>query len=246
MIDITEPTENYTAGLYKKQANIVIKDILSRGRIPIIAGGTGFYIKALLQGLDIPEIKPDIEFRNTMNTLIKEKGKEYLHGILRQKDPVIADKLHPNDSVRIIRALEVINATGDKMSEVQAVKNPDYRTLYIGLNSENRDYLYERINNRVEIMHKIGLVEEVKGIINKYGKTLSLLNTLGYKEICNYLDGQISLDEALTEIKKNTRNFAKRQLTWFRANKEINWYYIDKMKIKDIIREIIKNYHDEV
>jgi tRNA dimethylallyltransferase len=247
MIDVTEPTETYTVGVYKKEAARIIEDIFSRGKVPIIAGGTGFYVKALLEGLDIPEVKPDIEFRTQMRELEKEKGKEFIHEMLKQSDPKMAEKLHPNDTFRIIRALEVQKVLGQPMSEIQSMSKPKYDSLYIGLNSEDREFLYERINKRVDLMYEQGLFEEVENLIKKYGKTLSLLKTLGYKEVCDHFEGvgtekAITIEETLEEIRKNTRRFAKRQLTWFRANKNIQWFYIDKVSKNEIYRAVIKAY----
>lgn len=238
MIDIVSPTDNYSVNLYIIKAREIIQDIFSRNKIPIITGGTGFYVRALLEGLDIPEIKPDIEFRKQMELLILENGREFLHKKLEEVDSEMAAKLHANDYVRIIRALEVQKMSGKKMSEIQSVSDSIYNTVYIGLNAEDRAFLYDRIEKRADIMLKNGLVKEVENLIQKYGKTVSLLKTLGYKEICNYLDGMYSLEEAVEEMKKKTRNFAKRQLVWFRANKKIQWYFIDKMSNNEICKDI--------
>ena len=246
MIDIVHPEETFTAGIFKKRASEKIKEILSRGKVPIIAGGTGFYIKALIEGLDIPEVEPEIDFRNSMRKLAEEKGREYLHNMLRESDPETAKKLHKNDIFRIIRALEVQKIAGKAMSEAQSLSKSLYNSIYIGLNAENREYLYERITKRVDIMIEQGLVNEVEGLVIKYGKTLSLLKTLGYKEITEYLEGNAYLDQTKEMIAKNTRNFAKRQLTWFRANKKIHWFYIDKISQDEICAEIIRIYNESI
>ena len=243
MVDVADPGDTYTVGKYKEEVEKLIEDIQSRGKVPIIAGGTGFYIKAVFEGLDLPEVKPDIEFREEMRLLVQEKGREFLYEKLKESDPKQALKLYPNDSFRIIRALEVQKATGKPMSEVQVMSNPKYNTMYVGLNAENRDFLYERINKRTHIMYENGLIDETTNLINKYGKTLSLLKTLGYKEVYGYLDGLYSLDEAIQETQKTTRNYAKRQLTWFRANKKIQWYFIDKMSCNQICEAVVKTYH---
>lgn len=243
LIDVADPREDYSVELYKKEAKSCIDDVLSRGKVPIITGGTGLYVKALLEGLDIPKVKPDEEYRKELDEIAENKGREFLHKKLAELDPVIAEKLHYNDKFRVIRALEVIKACGKPMSEVQKKKEPDYDVLYIGLNSENRDFLYERVNKRVDIMLENGLVSEVEDLMEKYGKTVSLMKTLGYKEICEYLDGALELDEARELIKKNTRNYAKRQLTWFRANKKIHWFYIDTIGEKQILEGIVGLYN---
>jgi len=243
IIDVNNPAETYTVGDYKQQAEEIIKNLLQKNKVPVITGGTGFYVKALLEGLDIPDVKPDNKFRNEMTELVAREGKEALYELLKQKDPIVAEKLHLNDTFRIIRALEVQNKLGKPMSEVQSMSEPKYNVIYAGLNAEDREFLYDRINRRVNIMINDGLVEEVKFLVNKYGKTLSLLKTLGYKEICDYLDGLKTLDESIEEIKKNTRNFAKRQLTWFRANKNIKWYFIDKESNEKICEDIVKRWN---
>lgn len=245
-IDIVDPSVSYTVGDYKVQVEEILQNLFKTGKVPIIAGGTGFYIRAVLEGLDIPDVKPDIKFRSKMGELVEEKGKEALFSILKDKDPVIAQKLHFNDTFRIIRALEVQNVLGKPMSEIQAMSAPKYDVVYAGLGAEDRESIYDRINRRVDIMVQNGLIDEVKFLVNKYGKTLSLLKTLGYKEICGYLDNEKTLEESVEEIKKNTRNYAKRQLTWFRANKNIKWYFIDKESKEEIYESVIKRYNDGI
>lgn len=242
MIDIASPQNTYTVGGYKKEAGEKIEEVLGRNKVPIVAGGTGFYVKALLEGLDIPEIEPDHDFRREMKKLADIKGNEALYGTLKHFDPVSAEKLHPNDTFRIIRALEVRHVTGQRMSEIQTMSPPPYKVLYVGLNTRDRNVLYERINQRALTMMEKGLVEEVKNLIIRYGRTASLLKTLGYKEICEYFDGVYSLDEAVEKIQKNTRNFAKRQLTWFRGNKNIHWFYIDENSRPEICDSVVHLY----
>ncbi len=242
MTNVENPKNTYTAGRYQKEAGNKIKEILGRNKIPIVAGGTGLYIKALLEGLDIPEIDSDEEFRRSMKTIVEAEGKGALHKILAAADPVMAEKLHPNDTFRIIRSLEVQHVTGHPMSKMQSVSEPEYNVLYAGLNAADREFLYDRINRRVLKMMEQGLVDEVRNLIIKYGRTVSLLKTLGYKEICESFDGVGTIDDAVEKIQKNTRNFAKRQLTWFRSNKKINWFYIDKIEQEEICRGIAEKY----
>lgn len=246
LVDVIDPREDYSASKFKKDASAIIDNLIKNGKTPIIAGGTGFYVKSLLEGLDIPESEPNIEFREEMRKLLENEGRLYLHKKLTEIDPITAKKLHPNDSFRVIRALEVYNDFGKPMSEVQTKTPPSYDIVYAGLNSADREYLYSRINLRVDLMIEAGLVDEVQNLINKYGKTLSLLKTLGYKEISEHLDGLYSLEESIELIKKNTRNFAKRQLTWFRANPEINWFYIDQMSGNGIKQAVIKIYNEQI
>jgi len=237
-IDIAEPTMNYTAGIFKKEASKTIKEIFARGKIPIVVGGTGFYVKALLGGIEIPEVEPDRGFREELQKLQADNEEGFLHNRLKDIDETAASKIHANDNFRIIRALEIHHKTGKKPSEIQTCAPPEYDIIYAGLSCADREYLYGRINQRVLNMHEEGLVEEVKDIIAKYGKTLPLLKTLGYKEICGYLDRETDLDEALELIMQNTRRFAKRQLTWFRANPLITWYFIDEMTEEQIIKSL--------
>ncbi len=243
-IDIVEPTINYTAGIFKKEASKAVKEIFARGKTPIVVGGTGFYVKALLGGIEIPEVEPDTEFREDMKKLEQENGEGFLYERLKNLDETAASKIHSNDTFRIIRALELHHITGKKPSEIQTSSPPEYDIVYAGLNTSNRQYLYDRINQRVFNMHEQGLIEEVKSLIVKYGRTLPLLKTLGYKEICGYLDGETDLNEALELIMKNTRRFAKRQLTWFRANPLITWYFIDETAEEQIIKSLMNNSAD--
>ena len=233
-IDIVLPTDDFSVSDYRIEAQKALNTIFSLNRPAIIAGGTGFYIKTLLEGLSIPKVEADDEFRKEMKNLAQEKGNEFLFDMLKSKDEKIASKLHPNDTFRIIRALEVIKKTGKPMSELQTKNPPNYNVIYVFLDAKDRNYLYDRINKRVDYMLEIGLVEEVKNLIKKYGKTLSLLKTLGYKEISAYLDGQITIDNAIQLLKKNTRNFAKRQLTWFRAVENTHKFYIDELSKDEI------------
>lgn len=242
LIDVADPREEFTVSLFKTKSAELIEDMFSRGKVPIIVGGTGFYIKALLEGLMLPEVKADNEFRNEMRILAEEKGRAYLHQKLMEVDPMMGSKLYVNDSFRVIRALEVIKATGKLMSEVQIKIDPGYNVIYTGLACEDREFLYDRINYRVDLMLEQGLVEEVKSLIAKYGETVSIMKTLGYKEICEYLNEDCTFEESIEKLKKNTRNYAKRQLTWFNANSKINWFLIDKMDKEKICSNIIELY----
>ena len=235
MIDIIPPERLYSAGDYKKDASEAVEKIISKGRIPIVVGGTGFYVRSLLGGLDIPDVPADENFRAEMDKFVEDYGRQALYDKLAAIDKTTADKLHYNDNVRVTRALEIFHATGKTMSA--------YEVFYAGLNARDRAYLYDRANRRVDKMIDSGLVDEVHRLVQKYGRTLPILKTLGYKEICEYFDGKISLEEAVGLIKKHTRNYAKRQLTWFRANPEIHWYYIDEMTQEEIVEKIIREYN---
>ena len=237
-VNVASPLDDFSVSDFKNLANDAMEKLFVKNVPPIIAGGTGFYVKSLLEGLDIPKVEADEDFRKIMREIAQEKGNEYLFNLLRKKDPVLAQKLHPNDVFRVIRALEVMEKLNQPMSELQTKNKPDYNVIYIFLDAQERSFLYERINKRVDIMLEMGLVEEVKNLVSKYGKTISLLKTLGYKEVCGYLDDEFSYEDMAELIKKNTRNFAKRQLTWFRAVENTHKFYIDGLSKSELIEKV--------
>ncbi|MDD3594538.1 MAG: tRNA (adenosine(37)-N6)-dimethylallyltransferase MiaA [Candidatus Gastranaerophilales bacterium] len=238
LVDVVSPLEDFSVSDFKNLANKVIEKLFEQNKTPIVAGGTGFYIKSLLEGLDIPKVPADEGFRAEMRTLAKDHGNEYLYRILIEKDPAMAQKLHYNDIFRVIRALEVIKSLNIPMSEAQKLNKPDFNVIYIGLDAKDRAFLYDRVNKRVDLMVEQGLFEEVEFLVKKYGETVSLLKTLGYKEVIDYFNNRLTKEEAVELIKKNTRNFAKRQLTWFRTNKNINWFYIDENDNKNLTQKV--------
>lgn len=218
MIDIVEPEVDYSAGVYVNDAKKCIYDILDRGKVPLIVGGTGLYFRVLLENYDLPKVKPDYELRNHLS----EMDAEILHDMLRDLDSEIADKIEVNDKKKIIRHIEIIKETGKKISESRGVSEPEFDVEWIGCNFP-RDILYDRINKRVDLMLENGLIEETKSLLKKHGRINNLLYTIGYQEIISYLDGKSTLDDALNTLKQNTRRYAKRQLTWFRKNEKISW-----------------------
>lgn len=218
MIDIVEPEVEYSAGLYVKEARKCIDDILSRGKSPIIAGGTGLYFRILLEQYDLPEVPPNYPLREELKKLDSTE----LHSILRDLDSEAADKIYENDKKKLIRYIEIIKSTGKKISESRGISEPEFDVEWIGCNFP-RDILYERINKRVDMMIEKGLIEETKQLLNKHGRINNLLYTIGYQEIISYLDGEMTLDEASALLKQNSRRYAKRQLTWFRKNENIKW-----------------------
>lgn len=218
MIDIVEPEVEYSAGLYVKEARKCIDDILSRGKSPIIAGGTGLYFRILLEQYDLPEVPPNYQLREELKKLDSTE----LHSILRDLDSEAADKIYENDKKKLIRYIEIIKSTGKKISESRGISEPEFDVEWIGCNFP-RDILYERINKRVDMMIEKGLIEETKQLLNKHGRINNLLYTIGYQEIISYLDGEMTLDEASALLKQNSRRYAKRQLTWFRKNENIKW-----------------------
>jgi tRNA dimethylallyltransferase len=226
MIDIVEPEFDYSAGLYKKQAEAKISEILNRGKTPIIVGGTGLYIDILLKNYDLPQVEPN----KTLRAKLSEMSTEELHNELCQLDVRAGEIIDKNDRKKLIRAVEIIKTSGKLLSEVRGVSEQKYDVEWIGRNFE-RDILYSRIEKRVDIMVEQGLVEETKRLLDKHGRIPNLINTIGYREILGYLDNFYSLEEAKDLLKKNTRNYAKRQLTWFRKNEDIRWnVYPEKLK----------------
>ena len=236
LIDIIDVTQEYTVADFCDSANILIRDIINRGKIPILAGGTGLYFRVLLQDFDLPRVAPNKELREKLDKLSNEE----LYNKLLEEDKDIALKIHFNNRVKIIRALEVCLSLGIPMSKAQKKKESKYKTFWFGLNSENREYLYERINTRVEKMFELGLLDEAKYLFEKYGENKILMNTIGYQEIYPYLKKEIDFITMSNQLKQNTRRYAKRQISWFKANKEIDWLNIEEMPQQDMIKRIEK------
>ena len=227
LIDCLNPDEEFNVAVFQKMAKEAALDIISRGKVPILAGGTAFYIQALLYGIDFNEEEHDDSYRNSMYEIgIDEEGKKQLHTMLCEVDAEYADTVHYNNMKRVVRALEYHHFTGRKFSEYneeQRQREAEYDFCYFVLN-DDRSHLYERINKRVDIMMENGLLEEVKALKEKgYADNLVSMQGVGYKEIIEYLNGAISLEESVDLIKKNTRHFAKRQLTWFRKEDDVIW-----------------------
>ena len=225
MINIVHPDQYFSAGEYSKMAREKINRIVELGKTPIVVGGSGLYIRALVDGLfSEPVISNTIKKR--VKTQLDNKGSDYLHRKLKKIDSVAASKIHPNDWRRIIRALEVFLSTGETISSLQSkakADSIDCQHLIIGLKTE-RSNLYERIESRVDSMFKKGLVKEVRQLIKRgYSQDLLPIRSLGYKEVFRYISGDYGIDEAKALIKKNTRHFAKRQMTWFNKDSRIKW-----------------------
>lgn len=223
MIDIVEPSDNFTVADFKNSAKKIITDINHRDRLPFLVGGTGLYINSLVYNLDFTETKPDYEYRNELREILEKEGSEFLYKKLKEKDKSMAEKIHKNNSQRIIRALEILKS-GNKKGENFREENKDYNLIYLGLNMD-RAKLYEKINQRVDKMVNLGLVDEVKNLLDEgLDRNSQSLKAIGYKEVISYLDGDIDFDEMVDLIKKNSRHYAKRQLTWFRRDDRIKWF----------------------
>lgn len=232
LIDVLEPTSDFNVCIFKKLCDEALEDIYSRNHIPILVGGTGFYIQAVLNGIDFDENDDDTSYREELEKLPSDK----LFNMLKEIDPESAETIHPNNIKRVIRALEFFHFTGKKISlhnEEERKKESAFNSCYFVLNDE-REKIYSRIEKRVDEMLEEGLIDEVKKL-----KSIGLtkedvsMQGLGYKEILMYLDNEISLDEAVYLIKRDTRHFAKRQITWFKRERDVIWINKDEFKYDD-------------
>ena len=249
LIDIIEPSEEFSVAQFKERSENIIEDIASRQKYPILVGGTGLYINSLIFNYDFAGVYKDIEFRRELEELAEEGGKEYVHEMLKAVDMVSYKKLYPNDLKRVIRALEVHKLTGKTIAEFnenQDIYNIPYNVHYFVLNMD-RANLYKRINERVDIMLQKGLVEEVIKLKNMgYNSDMQSMKGIGYKEILFYLEGKTTLEEAIEKIKQGSRNYAKRQLTWFRKDTRTKWIDKDKFLNEEAIVEyIISEIHNK-
>lgn len=251
LIDVLEPQEEFHVVKFQKLAKEAMEEIYSRGHIPIIAGGTGFYIQALLYDIDFTKSTQDETFREELSNYVKEHGAEALHEKLRQVDPKAAEDIHANNVKRVIRALEFYEQTGKRMSEhneTERKKESPYQFVYFVLN-DDRECLYTRINQRVDQMLDDGLVEEVRYLKEQgYTEDLVSMQGLGYKEILDYLDGDCTLEEAVYKIKRDTRHFAKRQITWFKREKDVVWvdkkrFHYEEQLILNYMLDVLKKRH---
>lgn len=249
LIDVLEPEEEFNVVRFQQMAKAAAEEIYAKGKIPLVAGGTGFYIQALLYDIDFTENDGDTSYRRSLEKTAEEKGGEYLHAMLREADPKAAEEIHPHNIKRMIRALEFHHQTGGKISEhneAEREKSSPYDFAYFVLTDE-RSRLYERIDRRVDKMMEEGLLEEVRYLKERGVKRESTaMQGLGYKELYAYLDRECTLEEAVRIIKRDTRHFAKRQLTWFKRERDVIW--ADKSVIGqsddavvDFMRKELKN-----
>jgi tRNA dimethylallyltransferase len=238
LIDVLDPAEGFDVVRFKEMAVAAMNDIYAKGKIPIVVGGTGFYIQALLYDIHFEENDNDMEYRKELENLAADKGNEVLHNMLRQVDPESADVIHANNAKRVIRALEYYKKTGHKISvhnQEEAARTSPYNFKYFVLNSD-RQILYDRINRRIDLMLEEGLVNEVEQLVKEgYTKDLVSMQGLGYKEIIDYINGNTTLEEAVYILKRDTRHFAKRQITWFKREKEVTWIQKDEFESEDKI-----------
>lgn len=214
LIDIVEPEFDYSAGKFAEDAKIAIQDILSRDKTPIVAGGTGLYFRVLLEHYDLPKVETNYELR----AKLEKRTREDLLEELEKVDKITYERVKDANFRRIVRAMELITLLEKPLSEVQIQKEPEYDVEWIMPEIPSREWLYDRINKRVDVMYEMGIVDETKALIEKHGRISNIIDTIGYKEILTYLDGESTLEEALDKLRQHTRNYAKRQLTWFRKN----------------------------
>ena len=225
MLDFLSPEERYSVAEYKKQATLCIEEIIKKGKTPIVVGGTGLYIDSLIYNIEYEEIEYDEEYRKKLEKIIQNEGLEVLYNKAKEIDEEAIKNISKNDKKRIIRILEIYKSTGKTKTEQEILsrKNEvpyDYKIYAINI---EKPILYDRINKRVDIMVEQGLIEEVENISKKYKKYPTAMQALGYKEIKQYLDGHLTKEEAIEKVKQETRRYAKRQLTWFRKNKQTIW-----------------------
>lgn len=242
LIDEFSPKEDFNVNIFKKKCDMYMDDIYSRGKIPILVGGTGFYIQAVLYDIDFEETQNDNSYRIKLQHFADVHGAEALHEELRKIDPKSAETIHPNNVKRVIRAIEYYEQTGEQISkhnEREKKKESPYLFRYYVL-SLPREILYNRINKRVDLMRDMGLEDEVKKLMARgCTKDMVSMQGLGYKEVIEALEGNITLDDAFERIKKETRHFAKRQFTWFRREKDVTWLEKDKFKEDELLDYIV-------
>ncbi|MFG6115030.1 tRNA (adenosine(37)-N6)-dimethylallyltransferase MiaA [Halobacillus sp. MO56] len=238
MIDIKNPEESFSVAEFQEKVTAAIEDILSRGKLPIIVGGTGLYIQSVLYNFNFSKQKRSIEITERLEAELQEKGKNALHQRLAGIDPEQAEKIHPNNERRLIRALEIYESTGMTMSQYQKnqSKESPYQPILIGLEMD-RERLYDRINRRVDTMMEEGLLEEVQSLYEAGLEEAQSMKAIGYKEFIPYLKGEYGLEQAVELLKRNSRRYAKRQYTYFRNKMDIRWYtvseedYLEKFQI---------------
>jgi len=244
MIDLIDPGEQYSVALFQQQAERHICEITAKDRLPLLVGGTGLYVRSVIDHYDFTRTGTDTALRQRLQNEAETRGVEAVYRQLKEVDPETAARLHPNNLKRVIRALEVYHQTGRPVSSFQTrdqQPRPKYNLLMFGLNMD-RQALYNRIEERVDKMLSAGLLEEVQQLLDRgYGPELVSMQGLGYKEIIPYLKGMITLEEAILLLKRNTRRFAKRQMTWFKHDQRINWIDITRhQNIRDVAEEIVR------
>ncbi len=233
MLDFVSPKERYSVADYKKEAMLAIEEIIQKGKTPIVVGGTGLYIDSLIYNIEYPEIEFDEEYRKSLEQRAKEEGLQNLYEEAKQIDPKAMERISTNDQKRILRVLELYHQTGKTKTqqEIESRKRKVPYDYYVYALTMERPILYDRINRRVDQMIEQGLIEEVQSLVRKYKEYPTAMQGLGYKEIKVYLEGKVSKEEAIETVKQETRRYAKRQLTWFKKNKQTIW--LDALRPKE-------------
>ena len=244
LIDCADPDENYNVVLFQQKAREAVQEAVSAQKLPILCGGTGFYIQALLYDIDFTEMEENTSLRSRYEALAAEKGPGALHRILKEKDPASAAAIHPNNVKRVIRALEFAQVSGGSIAAhnlAQRERGSAYNSVFFVLTMD-RQKLYERIDRRVDLMMEQGLLDEVTRLRDiGIARDSTAMQGIGYKQIYSYLEGDWSLEEAVRLIKRDTRHFAKRQLTWFRREKDVIWVDIDQYDTKEALYDHLQN-----
>lgn len=243
MIDEVKPDFNFSVSEFQLRADKYIDEIIEKNKLPLVTGGTGLYLNSLIYNMDFAKSDANNELRESLRLELEEHGIDYMHEKLRSLDEESANRIHKNNTKRVIRALEVC-LSGEKMNDFSRdLKfNDKYETIIIVLNRE-RDHLYERINKRVDIMLEKGLIDEVKNLLNMgYSKDLVSMQGIGYKEIIKYLDGEYTYDEAIEVIKRDSRRYAKRQITWFKRYESAKWFNLDEYNDFNILEKDVLTY----
>ncbi|HIV75068.1 MAG TPA: tRNA (adenosine(37)-N6)-dimethylallyltransferase MiaA [Candidatus Pseudogracilibacillus intestinigallinarum] len=247
MLNIRQPNEDFSVATFKELVEEHIKVINEKGKIPIIVGGTGLYIQAVLFDYQFSEQKRDEKFTKELENLLEREGNIALHEKLKKVDPIQASKIHPNNYRRVIRALEVFESTGKTMTERHKTQNKTSKYDYVLIGLEmNRDKLYDRINRRVEKMVQDGLVEEVRALYDKGFSDTQAMKAIGYKEIIPYLEQEMSLDEAVSILQRNSRRYAKRQYTWFKNQMDVTWFDAEKVANPTYLKGILQYIENSV
>ena len=248
LLDFINPNEAFSVAEFQNKAEILINEITEKGKLPIIAGGTGLYVNSLMYEMDFTSTISNWHLRNLLEEEANAHGNEFVHNKLREVDPRAAQRIHPNNLKRVIRAIEVNHESGENIGDFKEdIRiNPNYDICMIGL-TRNREELYNRVNLRVDVMLKQGLIDEVKNLMAMgYSRDLIAFKGLGYKEIIGYLEGEYDLDYAKEILKRDTRRYAKRQLTWFKRYEEATWFnlseYISSEKLINDIMKVVEGH----
>lgn len=235
LVEFLDADQTFSVADFVERAKVLIDEITARGRVPIVAGGTGLFVDSLVKNISFSEVGSNAEIRNEL----AEKSNEELYERLLKLDPNAAEDIHPNNRKRVIRALELCMSGTSKteQNENSMLVDSPYDALYIGIGYKDRQKLYDRINKRVDLMLEAGLENEARQMLGKQG--LTARQAIGHKELQPYIDGKITLDEATENLKRETRRYAKRQLTWFRRNENINWLYADEMSRNELVKKAV-------